>query len=108
MSACLALPLCPPLLQKEVVRLCRQMGKPVIVASHLLQSMHTLPTPTRAEASGGWRAFLRPLLPACRLCCAALPQCPVACHPPCQCLSLPASHLLTLPHLPLLPGRSAM
>lgn len=28
---------------------CRQQGKPVIVASHLLQSMHQLPTPTRAE-----------------------------------------------------------
>lgn len=30
---------------------CRQMGKPVIVASHLLQSMHELPCPTRAEVA---------------------------------------------------------
>ena len=28
---------------------CRQMGRPVIVASHLLQSMIEYPTPTRAE-----------------------------------------------------------
>ncbi len=38
-----------PCSQKEVVTKCRRLGKPVIVASHLLQSMHTLPTPTRAE-----------------------------------------------------------
>lgn len=30
---------------------CRQMGKPVIVASHLLQSMHEFPCPTRAEVA---------------------------------------------------------
>ncbi|KAL4457632.1 hypothetical protein ABPG75_012497 [Micractinium tetrahymenae] len=40
-----------PSIQKEVVMRCRQAGKPVIVAAHLLQSMHTLPTPTRAEVS---------------------------------------------------------
>lgn len=40
-----------PSVQKEVVARCRQAGKPVIVASHLLQSMHELPTPTRAEVS---------------------------------------------------------
>jgi len=31
---------------------CRQLGRPVIVASHLLQSMIEFPTPTRAEARG--------------------------------------------------------
>ena len=36
-------------MQKEVVMRCRQMGRPVIVASHLLQSMIEYPTPTRAE-----------------------------------------------------------
>ena len=35
--------------QRELVLRCRQRGKPVIVASHLLQSMHMLPIPTRAE-----------------------------------------------------------
>lgn len=40
-----------PSIQKEVVMRCRQQGKPVIVASHLLQSMHELPCPTRAEVA---------------------------------------------------------
>ncbi|EFN58575.1 hypothetical protein CHLNCDRAFT_34199 [Chlorella variabilis] len=40
-----------PSIQKEIVMRCRQQGKPVIVASHLLESMHTVPTPTRAEVS---------------------------------------------------------
>ena len=39
-----------PSVQKEVVVRCRQAGKAVIVASHLLQSMIEYPTPTRAEA----------------------------------------------------------
>ena len=38
-----------PLPQKDLILRCRQRGKPVIVASHLLQSMHEVPTPTRAE-----------------------------------------------------------
>ena len=43
-----------PSIQKEIVQRCRQHGKPVIVASHLLQSMHTVPTPTRAEVRRIW------------------------------------------------------
>ncbi|CAG9466742.1 unnamed protein product [Pedinophyceae sp. YPF-701] len=40
-----------PAVQKRIVTLSRQAGKPVIVASHLLQSMIEYPCPTRAEVS---------------------------------------------------------
>jgi len=38
-----------PLIQEEMVSYCRKLGKPVIVATHLLESMIIHPTPTRAE-----------------------------------------------------------
>lgn len=40
-----------PSVQQEVVHLCRQLNKPVIVASQLLESMIEYPTPTRAEVA---------------------------------------------------------
>ncbi len=40
-----------PLVQTELVRACQAEGKPVIIATHLLESMIASPMPTRAEIS---------------------------------------------------------
>ncbi len=40
-----------PTLQKQIIHACRLKGRPVVVATQMLDSMVHAPTPTRAEAS---------------------------------------------------------
>jgi pyruvate kinase len=40
-----------PIVQRQIVKTCFRLGKPVIVATHMLESMIEAPMPTRAEVT---------------------------------------------------------
>jgi pyruvate kinase len=40
-----------PSIQRNIIKACRRLGRPVVVATHMMESMINSPVPTRAEVS---------------------------------------------------------